>query len=88
MKFSETFNEDIKLEVSVAVPGPPLVRTNTVSIILEASINRIMMAPIDIGAIKGNVTYINFLKGLAPSMEAAKKGSFGSSIIQQAVVKT
>jgi len=36
-----------------------------------------MIAPIDIGAIKGKVTYINFLKGLAPSMEAAKKGSFG-----------
>ena len=31
----------------------------------------------EIGAIKGKVTYINFLKGLAPSIAAAKKGSLG-----------
>ena len=66
-----------KLDVSVDVPGPPLVKTKTVSIILEASISLIMIAPIDIGAIKGKVTYINFLNGDAPSTAAAKKGSLG-----------
>ena len=59
------------------MPGPPDVNTNTVSIIFEASINLIIIAPIEIGAIKGNVTYKNFLIGLAPSIAAAKKGSFG-----------
>ena len=37
-----------------------------------------IIAPIEIGAINGNVTYKNFLTGLAPSIAAAKKGSFGS----------
>src|SRR5210317_2476379 len=46
--------------------------------IFEASINLIIIAPIEIGAINGNVTYINFLTGLAPSIAAAKNGSFGS----------
>src|SRR6056300_953160 len=46
--------------------------------IFEASINLIIIAPIEIGAINGNVTYINFLIGLAPSIAAARNGSFGS----------
>ena len=66
-----------KLDVSVDVPGPPLVKTKTVSIILEASISLIIIAPIDMGAIRGKVTYINFLNGEAPSTAAAKKGSLG-----------
>ena len=62
----------------MAVPGPPEVKTYTVSIIFEASINLIIIAPIEIGAISGKVTYKNFRTGLAPSIAAAKNGSFGS----------
>ena len=38
----------------------------------------IIIAPIEIGAINGKVTYTNFLMGPAPSIDAAKKGSFGN----------
>jgi len=50
------------------------VSTYTVSIIFDASISLIIIAPIEIGAINGKVTYTNFLIGPAPSIEAAKKG--------------
>ena len=59
------------------MPGPPDVSTYTVSIIFDASISLIIIAPIEIGAINGKVTYTNFLIGPAPSIEAAKNGSFG-----------
>ena len=72
----------------MAVPGPPDVKTNTVSIIFEASISLIIIAPIDIGAIKGKVTYTNFRNGLAPSIAAAKKVLLEVTKVQLVIVKT
>ena len=46
--------------------------------IFEASMSLMIIAPIEIGAIIGKVTYTTFLMGPAPSIDAAKKGSFGN----------
>jgi len=61
----------------VALPGPAEVRLKIESKIFDASIRRIMIAPILIGAINGNVMLQNVRQGVAPSISADKNCSFG-----------
>lgn len=63
--------------VSVALPGPAEVKLKIESKIFDASIKRIKIAPILIGAISGNVMLQKVRHVEAPSISADKNCSFG-----------